>query len=493
MAHALEKILIVECGSLLLAMPANAVRSIESELIVTATPGAPDCVLGLANLRGEIMPVMDLGLRLGGVRFDSASDTASPHQHVVVAPHGGPMALRLDKVLAMIDAEDGAMVQTSAIPELGAARECIRGVLHNGMAGRMVYWLNVDALCAFDIPAQVRTVTGRSQHPLSRTAGGRERDGNPASPMMTVMTFAAAGREFALRLESIVRISPYTQALSPPWAFPGLLGLMADKGETLAVFDLGLLLESSASVAQAHRHYLFVLEHGGMRLGIAAERLGRILVLPEQGAGVCGAEAIHTHDGRGLLMLLNPEALFAGRLPEHLGEESYSADLEHGAAQEALEPDTVLERHVCFGLGEEIFATPMHSVREITVPEAITPVPGTLPHFEGLVNLRGVVIPAMDLRARLGLARANRTDETRMLVAGQGAQMNGLIVDRVMKPLDVRRDTVEPLPASWLPEKSRRYLVGAAKIGDGAPVLLLDLDALAAEESACTTLQREEA
>jgi len=105
------------------------------------------------------------------------------------------------------------------------------------------------------------------------------------------------------------------------------------------------------------------------------------------------------------------------------------------------------EQVVVFRLGTEEFGVPIDSVQEIVrVPDVLTHVPKAPPAVEGVINLRGSVLPVVDLRRRLGLSRVERNDGQRIVVFLIRGVRTGFIVDAVAEVLKVPRQAIEPAP-----------------------------------------------
>jgi purine-binding chemotaxis protein CheW len=131
------------------------------------------------------------------------------------------------------------------------------------------------------------------------------------------------------------------------------------------------------------------------------------------------------------------------------------------------------EQLVGLELAGELYGVEISKIQEIIRMQPITSVPNGPAFVVGLTNLRGRVIPVMDLRARFSLAVSASTRRSRIVVAEMGQHTVGLIVDAVSEVLRVSADTVEP-PSSLVTTADSAYLRGVAKI-DERLVLLLDL------------------
>src|SRR5919198_4274220 len=135
---------------------------------------------------------------------------------------------------------------------------------------------------------------------------------------------------------------------------------------------------------------------------------------------------------------------------------------------------------VVFQLGAELYGVEIARVHEIIRLQAVTRVPRAPAFVEGVINLRGKVIPVVDLRRRFGLPMAEHTRSSRIVVLEIGDQVVGFIVDGVSEVLRVNTSTVEP-PSPVVAGIDSEYLNGIAKV-DEQLIILLDLDRVLARE-----------
>src|SRR5579883_2802761 len=103
------------------------------------------------------------------------------------------------------------------------------------------------------------------------------------------------------------------------------------------------------------------------------------------------------------------------------------------------------EQLVVFRLGEDYFAMLISSVNEIIRLQKITPVPKAPPFVEGVTNLRGRVIPVIDLRKRFGVTPKPDTQISRIIVVEHGERLLGMMVDGVDEVLTVPASSIEPV------------------------------------------------
>jgi Chemotaxis signal transduction protein len=135
---------------------------------------------------------------------------------------------------------------------------------------------------------------------------------------------------------------------------------------------------------------------------------------------------------------------------------------------------------VTFHLGQEEFGIDILKVREIIRPMAITMVPRSAHFIEGVINLRGRVIPIVNLRRRFGMQPKEFDSQTRIIDIELGEIIVGFIVDSVAEVLRIPANTVEDPPAIISGIQSD-YVRGVGKVDDRL-LILLDLDKLVASE-----------
>ena len=132
------------------------------------------------------------------------------------------------------------------------------------------------------------------------------------------------------------------------------------------------------------------------------------------------------------------------------------------------------EQLVAFKLGEEVYGVDIALIHEIIRWRDITAIPQTASEIEGVINLRGKIVPVLDLRKRLGLPAAERDGATRIIVGEMAGSAVGLIVDSVVGVLRVPQASIEP-PAPLIARLDLDAIRGIGKISDTL-VILLDMD-----------------
>lgn len=132
-----------------------------------------------------------------------------------------------------------------------------------------------------------------------------------------------------------------------------------------------------------------------------------------------------------------------------------------------------LSKFLTFSLGNEQYGLEILRVKEIIGLLDITKVPRMPEFVRGVINLRGKIIPVVDLRVKFGMPRADDTQETCIIVADLGDTLTGVVVDRVCEVLDISSNEIEE-PPSFGSEVDTRFILGIGK-SKGKVVILLDI------------------
>jgi len=128
---------------------------------------------------------------------------------------------------------------------------------------------------------------------------------------------------------------------------------------------------------------------------------------------------------------------------------------------------------VIFELAKEFYGVDISTVEAIIKMQPITAVPHAPAFVEGVTNLRGAVLPVMDLRKRFGLSPQAETKDSRIVVVVMGGLKVGIVVDGVSEVLRVGEDSIEP-PSPLVSTVDSEFITGIAKVAERL-IILLDL------------------
>lgn len=136
------------------------------------------------------------------------------------------------------------------------------------------------------------------------------------------------------------------------------------------------------------------------------------------------------------------------------------------------------DKYVTFKSGNEYFGIKIQYVNEIIVYQEITEIPESESYIKGLINLRGKIIPVVDVRIRFGQEPIEYNDRTCIIVLNVGDTVAGLIVERIAEVVEIPQENIIPSPSIGKGDKSHHIFVqNIGKVGDSVK-LLLDTDKL---------------
>ncbi len=139
-------------------------------------------------------------------------------------------------------------------------------------------------------------------------------------------------------------------------------------------------------------------------------------------------------------------------------------------------------KYLTFALGQETYALEIAFVTEVIGTQAITPLPDTPTYIRGVIDLRGRVLPVMDVRMRFGLEERAYGDRTCIVVIHARETSTGLVVDTVNDVLDIPDERIEPINQMAVGMRKGRFIKGLGRI-DNQIKIILDAETLVFDTS----------
>lgn len=134
----------------------------------------------------------------------------------------------------------------------------------------------------------------------------------------------------------------------------------------------------------------------------------------------------------------------------------------------------------CFRLGDELYALDIMKIREIIKPQKLNSVPKAPAFIEGVINLRGAVIPVVDMRKRFGLKPSEGGAKNRVIICSLTGKMIGLLVDEVTEVRNFSREEVQS-PPQFMQGRGTDYFIGVGRVR-GQLIIILDLEKILSSE-----------
>ena len=386
--------------------------------------------------------------------MDPVHDDAS---RALVIDIGQPLGFVVDRVASVVGVEPSRIEGVESIRST-VNTELLSGIIKDVGGHAMIMVLDFAKLIAqefAEIAALARTASMGGS--LSAAAESEEEE---TSDELQLVSFDVAGQEYAIAIEDVQEIVQVPETIiRVPHSEAHVLGVMTLRNRLLPLVSLRRMFDLPARDANEHSR-IVVVALGATSVGVVMDNVNEVLrvaksevdampgLLVREGDLADISEICRLDGGKRLVSIISAANLFNhSSVKEALKSVKDMRDDERGAVDADDEGTDDDEQVVVFRLDKEEFGVPIDSVQEIVrVPETLTHVPKAPPFVEGVINLRGAVLPVIDLRRRLGLPTVERSDRQRVMVFLIEGVRTGFIVDSVAEVLKIHKAEIEMAP-----------------------------------------------
>lgn len=463
---------------------------------ITHIPRTTNFVLGIANLRGNVLPVID-----GRLRFALPEATETEQTRVLVLDIKGELTgLVVDSVSEVMWISTESIENPPSITQGGVAGDFLGGVVKLDEGKRLI--LTIDP----------QTVIGKEKHSV-KSSGKKEETIKSATTKgerkkeiaeRQLVSFMLENEEYAFDIqtvEEILKLTEITQLPNTPSEFKGLISV---RGALLPIMDLRAMLDLPPLEDTEQR--ILVVGQKGKSVGFLVDRVNEVVRAPldliEDAQDLTSAtndleSVVRLNDGKRLILILKAAALVDiekvhEKITEELGTEELEEDnnMAATAAPETYKAaGTEEEQLVTFLVGEEEFGLRITQIQEINRLTEVTKVPNAPPFVAGITNLRGHVIPLVDLRLWFATESSETSNRSRIIIVDFNDTRTGFIVDQVNEVLRIPISNIVDTPGivgqtSMDSEEKATFISGIGKVDKGKRmVLILDLEKLLTESA----------
>lgn len=459
------------------AAPMAPVQEIIRVPAVAHAPLSPPSLLGLANLRGRVLPIIDLRFI-----FQLPAVEATDATRALVIDLGTPLAFVVDRVASVMTIEAHDLEPVAGIQSTVQSKFLI-GVV-KGKDGSLTMVLDFPALIASEFATIGQAGHNGAQASAAHNLSSDDED--PDADLEQLVSFRVDQQEYAVHIATVQEIVQAPEkAVQVPNAASHVLGLMTLRERLLPLVSLRHILGLPGRVLDDSQRVVVLALEGGQSVGVVADLVDEVLRVPKnvvdplpallaKGNGIQEVSSICRLDGgKRLVSVLDTARLFAWPGVQSLINEAKKMEAEiSGSDQDDDEIPDDEDQVVVFLLDNEEFGVPITAVQEIVrVPEELTHMPCAPDFVEGIINLRGAVLPVIDQRRRLGLAHVERSDGQRILVYSLPCGRVGFIVDAVSEVLKIPRSAIETAPR--LSEDQARVMGRVANLAQDKRMIIL--------------------
>ncbi len=417
---------------------------------VVRVPLAPPALNGLANLRGKVLPIISLRRMFGFEEIEHNEATRA-----VVIDVGQPLGFVVDRVASVMSVENSSIEGVDSISST-VDTELLSGLVKNMGDHPMVMILDFAKLIEREFSHIAQSVKTSA---VGDNNGGVSLD-EAMNDERQLVSFVVSEQEYAIAISDVQEIVHIPEAIvHVPHAQEHVLGIMTLRNRLLPLVNLRRMFALPEQAAD-EKSRIVVLSLGAASVGVVVDGVREVLRVAEADIGALPALLARTGElddicgicrldgGKRLVSIIAVEKLFDHSSVKEALTTVNSMNSENNLddVQEESGLDDV-EQVVVFRLDKEEFGVPIEAVQEIVrIPEELTRVPHAQLYVEGVINLRGMVLPVVDLRTRLGLERAPRSDRQRIMVFLFAGMRTGFIVDQVSEVLRIPKNVIEAAP-----------------------------------------------
>jgi len=441
---------------------------------ITRVPKAPEFVEGVISLRGGVLPIID-----SRRRFDlELKEWTDSNRILVVNIEGKMTGIIVDSVSEVLRLSEDTIEPAPSL--IGAGAEYLQGIGKLEEQGRLINLLNLQKFLAIEgmdeFSENLKSTTQEKEKIKE------DKMDKAASDEAQLVGFRLGEEEYAVgisEVQEIIRVPEITRVPKAPSFVEGVINL---RERVLPIISLRKRF-ALEDVEKTDSQRIMVVNIDGISTGMIVDSVSEVLRLPKDAIEppppiLSGLDTDHLEgigkmeDGERLLLLLDLHKLLTTSEKRKLsrlsktGETGINKDKKEGRRM------TEEEQLVSFKIENEEFGVNIEEVQEIIRLPEITRVPQAPFFVEGVINLRGNILPVIDLRKRFDLEATKKTNATRIVVANVDGKTTGIIVDAVSEVLRLPKDSIEP-PPPIVAGIEAKYLRGIGKLNEGKRLLIL--------------------
>ncbi len=432
-------------------------------------PLAPQSLRGLANLRGKILPIISIRNIFG--MDDIPVDDAV---RALIVNAGQLLGFVVDKVSSVISVSSS---QIEPIKDINSSvkAELLKGVIKNAGNHEMVLIVDFEEI----IEQQFSTIkefdsTGTG---FEYTETRETEENNDKEDELQLVSFDVANQKYAIAIENIQEIVQSPERMTAiPRSEDHVEGVITLRNRLLPVLSLRALFNMSSQQID-DKSRIVVVSKMNTSIGLLVDCVSEVLrisksdvepvpaIMSQAGnltdiSGIC-----HQHNNKDTICILSVDSLFSNSTVKEAINSMETVEKASGIEKEDEQKDEDEQMIVVFRLNDEEFGVPITSVQEIVrIPDELTHVPRTPSFVEGVINLRGSVLPVIDMRRKIGLSSIEKSDRQRIMVFLIGQARVGFIVDSVTEVLKVSKSCLEQSPK--ISAEQSRLIRHVVNIGD---------------------------
>lgn len=465
------------------AVKIERVKEILKMVNITPIPKAPPYLMGLMNLRGTIIPILDLKRRLKLYGEDEELTLTDDTRILVIQFSGTLTGIVVDQVMEVQGISESSISPPPQITK-GIDKFFLTGIIKDKSKNNLAMMLNLEEVLKIEI---LKSQKFQSDSASLIDTGPQE---TTQVAEDQVVTFSLEREEFGIHISAIKEILKPGEITSVPNVPEFVLGIQNVRDNILPIIDMRRVvnIDKDKDLKQKDCRILIV-DINQSSFGLMVDRVNEVMRIPHAqiettpnllasyGKEIKGVAKLDS--GQRLILIMDEELLISAEDAESIAK----IQKERSQEKKVKEEEYMEKQFVVFTLHEEEFGITIEKVQEIFKINEITPVPKAPEFISGITNLRGNIIPVVDLRQRFGISSKISKEKTskgekekvleKILVVNIKELTIGLMVDNVQEVLRIPVNLIEEAPTLVASHVDISYLEGIAKLDKGRRIVLL--------------------
>lgn len=439
---------------------------------ITKVPNAPDYIEGVCNLRGSVLPIIDGRTKVGMEK--KKNDEYS--RILVIDINGKNIGMIVDRVSEVIRVNSADIeAPPSIIKDVNS--DYLSGVVKLNEGNRLIMFLELSNVLRIENSLDMNqykddTDVNFINNETNKIVVNEEQ----------LVSFLLGKEEYAFDIMDVKEIIRVSDIVEIPNSEDFIEGLVSYRNHLLPILNLRQYFNMETQEITEYTRIL-VVDTGFMTIGILVDKVSEVLriqsnviqppptmffgSIKDQIKGIA-----KLNSGKRIIMILESSKL--------MQDENINSILELQGKQSNEEQAKSIEKQlldeeqlVTFKIGAEEYGIGIDYVQEINRMTEITKIPRAPYFIEGIVNLRGDIIPTMDLRKMFGLPEKQYTDATRVVIIDFQGKKTGIVVDMVSEVLRFEKSLIEAPPQILSNGLDNEYIKGVGKLNQGKKMILI--------------------
>lgn len=439
---------------------------------ITRVPNAPHYVEGACNLRGNVLPIID-----GRTWFNMERKEKDENSRVLVIDvDGKATGVIVDRVSEVMRVNTADIEEPPQIVR-NVDSDYLNGVVKLENGNRLVMLL--DVVRALSVNSHGNVQVNEKNENLKNSS--MSQNDTESIEEEQLVSFLLGNEEYAIGIMKVKEIIRTPQIVKVPNCEAYIEGVVSIRNNLLPIINLRSYFGMERLEVNDYTRIL-VVDMGNFTAGILVDKVLEVLRVPtsviqppprfstQSGEQLKGVAKLN--NGKRMILMLEPSKLVSADDISGIGGTggTYGEDRdEKGIAKQLIDE----EQLVTFKIDSVEYGVKIANVQEINRMTEVTKIPRAPYFIEGIVNLRGNVIPALNLRKFFNLPDKSITDATRIIIIDLDGKRTGIVVDSVSEVLRFEKTLIEAPPETLSNGIDSDYVEGVGKLDSGKRMILI--------------------